>query len=124
MKFIPTDIDENVAVTDFAAVIETVHVVVVPVHAPDQLVNLYPEAGEAVNTTEVPLLKLAEVRLQVVPQFIPAGELVTVPPAETDLDRVNRYCVTTEKVAVTDLSAVIDRTQVAPVQAPDHPLKA
>jgi hypothetical protein len=29
-------------------------------------------------------LKLAEAVVQVVPQLIPAGELVTVPPAATD----------------------------------------
>ena len=35
-----------------------------------------PDAGVAVKATTAPLLKLAE---QVVPQLMPAGELVTVP---------------------------------------------
>jgi hypothetical protein len=43
---------------------------------PDQPANVEPEAGVAVKVTAAPLLKLAE---QVLPQLMPAGELVTVP---------------------------------------------
>jgi hypothetical protein len=43
----------NVAVTDRAAVIETVHEPV-PEQAPDQPVKVDPAAGLAVNVTEVP----------------------------------------------------------------------
>ena len=44
----------NVAVTLFAAVIGTVHVVAEPVHVPPlQPVNTHPTAGLSVSTTEV-----------------------------------------------------------------------
>ena len=42
---------EKVAPTDFALVIETLHVEVVPVHAPVQPVNVAPDAGVAVSVT-------------------------------------------------------------------------
>jgi len=49
----------------------------VPVHPPpDQPENTEPEIAAAVSITEVPELYEAE---QVAPQFIPAGEDVTVP---------------------------------------------
>ena len=65
----------NVAVTDELAVRFTVHVPV-PVQAPDQPANVEPEVAAAVSVTCVPLAKLA---LQVAPQLIPEGLLVTVP---------------------------------------------
>jgi len=43
---------------------------------PDQPANVEPAAGVAVKVTEVPLLKVAE---QVLPQFMPAGLLLTMP---------------------------------------------
>jgi hypothetical protein len=43
---------------------------------PLQPAKIEPAAAVAVSVTIVPLLKLAE---QVLPQLIPAGELVTVP---------------------------------------------
>ena len=43
---------------------------------PDQPAKVEPAAGVAVKMTEVPLLKAAE---QVLPQFMPAGLLVTNP---------------------------------------------
>lgn len=43
----------KVAVTDRACVIDTTHAPV-PVHAPDQPVNVDPRAALAVNVTEVP----------------------------------------------------------------------
>ena len=43
---------------------------------PLQPPKVEPEAGVAVRVTMVPLLKFAE---QVLPQLMPAGELVTVP---------------------------------------------
>ena len=63
----------NVAVQDMAAFIVTVPVVQ-PV--PLQPAKVEPEAGVAVKVTTVPLLKFAE---QMLPQLMPAGELVTVP---------------------------------------------
>jgi hypothetical protein len=49
----------------------------VPLQAPPQPWKLQPLIGVAVKVTAVPELKLA---LQVAPQSIPAGELVTLPP--------------------------------------------
>jgi hypothetical protein len=66
----------NVAVTDFAALIGTVHVVDVVLQAPFQRVKLEPGAGVAVSVTFVPW---ASVATQVAPQSMPAGLLVTVP---------------------------------------------
>lgn len=65
----------NVAVTERAAVIETVQVLV-PVHAPLQPLNVEPLAAAADNVTDVPLAMLA---LQVAPQLIPPVFDVTVP---------------------------------------------
>src|SRR5678815_1766231 len=65
----------NVAVTDCAALIATVHVAV-PVQPPLQPANVEPLAADAVSVTDVPLAKLA---LQVAPQLMPVGDDVTVP---------------------------------------------
>ena len=66
----------NVAVTEAAAFIVTVHVPV-PVHPPPlQPVKVDPAAGVAVKVTAVPLANEAE---QVAPQEMPAGALETVP---------------------------------------------
>lgn len=65
----------NVAVTEVLATRFTVQVPV-PLHAPDQPANVEPELGAAVSVTDVPLEKLA---LQVVPQLMPDGLLVTAP---------------------------------------------
>ena len=46
----------NEAVTDRAAVIDTVQEVAVPLHAPLQPPNVDPLAAAAVSVTEVPLL--------------------------------------------------------------------
>ena len=43
---------------------------------PDHPAKVEPEAGVAVKVTAAPLLKVVE---QVLPQLMPAGELVTVP---------------------------------------------
>jgi hypothetical protein len=66
----------NEAVTLRAAVMETVQLVAVPLHAPPQLANVEPLAAVAVSVTDVPLLKLA---LQVEPQLMPDGEEAIVP---------------------------------------------
>ena len=79
----------NVAVTDLAASIVTVHVPVPEQPAPLQPTKAEPTAGLAVRVTLTPLVKEAA---QVLPQSIPARLLVTVPllpPVETLLtDRV------------------------------------
>ena len=63
----------NVAVQDMAAFMVT-EPVVQPV--PVQPANVEPDAGVAARVTVEPLLKFAE---HVLPQLMPAGELVTVP---------------------------------------------
>jgi hypothetical protein len=66
---------ENVAETPWFMVIGTVQPPV-PLQAPPQPAKLQPDEGVAVKLTEVPATKSA---LHVVPQEIPAGELVTLP---------------------------------------------
>ena len=65
----------NVAVTFFAAFIDTVQAPV-PVHAPVHPTKLEPVAGVGVSVTVVPSLKSLE---QVAPQSMPAGLLLAVP---------------------------------------------
>ena len=95
----------NVAVTDLLALITTVHVPV-PLHPlPFQPPKVDPAAGIAVNVTEVPLVKA---KLQVVPQSIPAGLLVTVPSPTPALVTVSvNVLAGAVKVAVTVWSAFI-----------------
>ena len=66
----------NVAVTERAAVIDTVQLVDVPLQAPLQPPNVEPLAAAAMSVTDAPLLKFA---LQVLPQLMPDGDEVTVP---------------------------------------------
>ena len=66
----------KVAVTVESAPIVTAHLPV-PVHAPDQPVNVEVASGVAVRVTCVPPAKLV---LQPDPQLMPLGELLTVPP--------------------------------------------
>jgi hypothetical protein len=69
-------VDVKVALTERAELTVVVHVAALPVQSPDQPLNAEPAAGAAVSVTLVPETKALE---QVVPQSIPAGELVTVP---------------------------------------------
>jgi len=66
----------NVAVTERACVIDTVHVPVALVHAPLQPANVEPVVTAAVSVTDAPLVKLAA---HVEPQLMPMGDDVTVP---------------------------------------------
>jgi hypothetical protein len=77
----------NVAVTDRAAVIETVQALV-PLHAPLQPANVEPPAAAAMSVTDVPLAYGA---LQLPPQSMPPGDDVIVPlPAPAfETDNVN-----------------------------------
>jgi hypothetical protein len=111
----------KVAVTAFAALMGTVHVLAVPVQAPVQLVKVDPALAAAVKVTLVFWLKLAE---QVTPQLMPAGELVTVPAAVPALVTVSVSGIGV-KVAVTVFAALMDTVQVVvvPVQAPDQLVK-
>ncbi len=65
----------NVAVTTASAVPFNTHEPV-PLHAPDQPANVESLSGFAVSVAEIPKGKLT---LQIDPQLMPAGELVTVP---------------------------------------------
>jgi hypothetical protein len=77
----------NVAVTFWSLVIGTTQVVAVPEQPPpDQPANVVPEAGLSVRVTLLPLPNDEE---QVLPQLIPAGELVTPPLPVPFLDTVN-----------------------------------
>ncbi len=69
------EVSVNVAVTDRAALIVTLHAPV-PLHAPDQPANVDPDAGVAVKATGVEATKDA---LHVVPQLMPAGVDMTEP---------------------------------------------
>ena len=80
----------KVAVTVVALLTVTVHMLI-PVHAPDQPANEKPVAGVAVSVTLLPLLKFP---LQVWPQLIPDGLLVTVPVPAPAKATVNCTCCT------------------------------
>jgi hypothetical protein len=80
-----------------------------------------PAAATGVNTTGVPLAKVAE---QVCGQLIPAGLLVTFPAPVPALCTVSLMGAAVEvNVAVTDVAAFTERVQAAvlPLQLPDHP---
>jgi hypothetical protein len=102
---------ENVTLTSWAAVIDTVHVsVVLDLHAPPQADTKLLSDGVAVSTTLVPPWKSA---LHVVPHEIPRGALVTLPAPLPET--LTRSLNTGVKVAVTACASVIETVQVSPV---------
>ena len=106
----------NVADTLFAALMVTTQLPV-PLQAPPQPVKFQPLAGASLSVTCAPLAKFA---LQVEPQLMPDGELVTVPLPVSLTESVNS-CV---NVAVTDSAAFIVTTQLpVPLHAPPQPVK-
>jgi len=112
----------NVAVTVRPAVIVTVQVTAVPVHAPLQPAKALPVAGVARRVTTVPLGNGA---LHVVPQLTPAGVEATV-PVPVPLRVTLSVCWTgwVVKVAATERAPDIVTTQAAvPVHAPLQPAK-
>jgi hypothetical protein len=119
-----------VTTTPVWAPIVTLHVPV-PVQAPDQPVKVDPSKGVAFKVTEVPS---GYSDTQLAGQSIPAGTLVTDPPAYAgpllETRSVFGMCEIRVKVAVavviTPLGEELARTlQVpVPVQAYDQPLKA
>ena len=88
----------KVADTLFAALMVTTQLPV-PLQAPPQPVKFQPFAGASLSVTWAPLAKFA---LQVEPQLMPDGELVTVPLPVSLTESVNS-CV---NVAVTDSARV------------------
>src|SRR5271170_1094459 len=76
----------NAAVTLSAALMVTTQLPA-PLHAPLQPPKTQPLAGVSLRVTCVPLAKLA---LQVDPQLIPDGVLVTVPLPDTPTESVGR----------------------------------
>src|SRR5262245_31053863 len=110
----------KVAVTEAAAFIVTTQVPV-PVQPPLQPVKVETVAGAAVRVTAVPAVNEVE---QVVPQLIPEGELVTVPPPAPALLTVSAKD-DFMKVAVAVVAAFIVPVPVVavPVQPPLQPVK-
>jgi hypothetical protein len=96
----------NVAVTFLALFIVTVHCTPFVESHPDQLASENPKSGVAVSVTTVAALYE---KLQVVPQFMPAGELATVPVPVPDFVtvRLYEYEGSRSKVAVTFFAAFI-----------------
>lgn len=108
----------KVAVTVRAAVSGTVQVVAVPVQPPDQLPNCTPASGAAVSTTS----PWSRVALQVLPQEMPAGALVTVPVPEPALTTLSVHCLT--NAAPTLLAeSIVTTHEPVPVHAPLQPPK-
>lgn len=108
----------NVGVTVLLACRVSLHVPV-PVHRPDHPAKVLPASGVGVNTTAVPLGKLA---VQLPGQSIPAGVLVTAPAPVPTLFTVSWMGAIVLKVAVTDVAAFREMVQVVlvPLQPPDH----
>jgi 3D (Asp-Asp-Asp) domain-containing protein len=82
-----------------------------------------PVAGVAVNVTRLPVGKLA---LQVLPQFMPLGALVTVPDPDPFFStvRVDMGTGTTAvKVVVTVWSAFMTTVQIGPSRMQPAPLQ-
>ena len=98
----------------------TVTQVPVPLHPPPlQPANVDPAAAVAVSVTDVPL---AYPLLQLVPQLIPTGALITVPVPVPVLFTVSVGIVGGLKVAVMFWSPFMTTTQEpVPLQAPLHP---
>jgi hypothetical protein len=109
------------ALTVVAAPIETVQVPVPEQPPPLQPVKMAVAEGMAVNVTSVPLLNDVE---HVLPQLIPAGELVTSPGPKPDRSAVSTNVVELRrlKFAFTDVAAFIVTVQV-PVPEQPPPLQ-
>ena len=113
----------NVAVTEVSLDSVTLHVLVPEQPPPDHPPNVDPVFGVAVSVTAVPLAKLA---MQVEPQLIPDGELLTDPPPAPASCTVNRGpLVAVLNVAVTEvlLDSVTLHVLVPEQPPPDQPTK-
>jgi hypothetical protein len=101
----------KVAVTERAALMLTVHVLPLVLLHPDQLVKVEPDAAVAVSVTDVLLPKVA---LQVEPQLIPDGLLVTV-PVPVPLRVTRSVLPELVKAADTLRAALMDTVQLEPL---------
>ncbi|MEY4366046.1 MAG: hypothetical protein RLZZ305_1390 [Actinomycetota bacterium] len=108
----------NVAVTDFAAVIETEHGLVEPLHAPVHAENRQPEAAVADRETEAPVSYVCESDSWPVAVEMLLSAAVTDPEPTCERDRSN----TRTNVAVIDFDAVMETEHglVEPLHAPVH----
>jgi hypothetical protein len=104
----------KLAVTAAAAVNVMVQVPV-PVQAPPQPENMAPEAGVSVNVTWLPCGKFA---VQLLPQLIPAGLLVTAPGPESDTATGYVGTPLEVKVAVSETPALTVTAQLFEVPQP------
>jgi len=107
----------KVAVTFSLALSVTAQVRLLLQLAPVQPANVEFAAAFAVRVTRVPVAKLA---LQVAPQFMPEGVLVTVPwPLKATVSTGEVL-----KLAITEAFCIKVTWQApVPLQAPDHPAK-
>ena len=99
----------NVALTVRATFIGTLQVVLVPVHAPPQPAKVAPALGAAVSVTLEPVAGLAVHALPPPPQLMPGP--VTVPGPVTDTVSGTVAPAPAEKVALTDLEALMSTVQ-------------
>jgi hypothetical protein len=115
---IPVQTELKVALTDWLEFIESWHDPV-PEQAPVQPAKVEPLFATAVSCITVPMLKPA---VQVVPQFIPFGLLVTV-PIPVPVSATVRVAPLRLKPAVTDTIEFISTWQdPVPEQAPVQPV--
>ena len=119
----PPPVDVNVALHVFAASTRTLVVALVPLHAPPQLVNVYPVAAAAVS---VAVVVPPNVTAHVAPPAPHVRPLpVTVPPVGAGAI-VSEYVVPPTGVNVAaQVRAPFRSTQIddeLPAQSPDQPL--
>jgi hypothetical protein len=119
----PVEPPVNVAPTVFEESNVTVQPVRVPLHAPDQPVNVEPEAGVAESATVTPCAGRSVQAVAPFPQLMPPP--LTVPRPVTDTVSVGAVVGALENVAPTVFADVIEtmHVDVVSVHAPDQPVK-
>jgi hypothetical protein len=119
----PPPLAVNVALQLFAASTRTLVVRLVPLHAPPQLVNVYPVDGAAVIVAGVPLASVTAHAAPPAPHVSPFP--VTVPPVGAGVI-VSEYVVPPLELNVAaQARAPFNSTEVdadAPLQSPDQPV--
>ena len=119
----PPPIAVNVALQLFAASTRTLVVALAPLHAPPQLVNVYPVAGAAVSVAVVALVNVTAHAAPPVPHVSPFP--VTVPPVGAG-EIASEYVVPPLELNVAaHVRAPFNPTEVdaaVPLQSPDQPV--